>query len=233
MSKDPFPAPYTRVDIIRASRRKKVRLELIYVGGGKVKRVMKNYGGTPNKYPFPRRHVIDQISYGEMSYGEFLHEQTRFLEDYLKGNVSVSDSMAESSSNNSGNKEQKTMATDESGKNKAFEPVVVTGRLLSFGLEKSNASKPARRKPRYFAEVADDALGGKSHRIFGVDLERAIAEAKAEIGDHVEIRHHGYIKIAIPAVEDPETGEITRKPRRVNKKAFEINVLGRAGKESI
>lgn len=70
----------------------------------------------------------------------------------------------------------------------------VSGTLLKFGLEKrTNAGKEFEH---FFVDVHDEL--GATHRRWGVDLERAIAEIGAVRGDQVTVADCGTVSFALP-----------------------------------
>jgi len=90
-----------------------------------------------------------------------------------------------------------------------------TGQLLQHGIaerhfdevkdETHEASRGAKTFNQYQCKIADESLGGNVTQIWGWDLKRAIADAKAQVGSRVEIR------------------ESRRKGQK--KKAFTVTVL--------
>ena len=99
----------------------------------------------------------------------------------------------------------------------------VSGPLVDFGCEEIDSLITGRKKKRFFVEIMMD--NSELKRLYGLDLERALHEAGADLGDRVEVDFQGFIRISIPGVDDEDSGRIVRKSRRVFKRSFAITLL--------
>lgn len=89
--------------------------------------------------------------------------------------------------------------------------------LVEHGAEPYEFDK--KNKPSYFVTARDAAGNTKTH--WGVDLERAVGEVGAEIGDQIQLERLGRTKVQ---VTDPETKAV----REVERQSWQIEVIEKA-----
>lgn len=99
----------------------------------------------------------------------------------------------------------------------------VVGHLVDFGCDKMDSLIVGRKKKRFFVEIRMD--NSELKRLYGLDLERALHEAGADLGDRVEVYFQGFIRISIPGVDDEDSGRIVCKSKRVFKRSFAVTLL--------
>jgi hypothetical protein len=96
------------------------------------------------------------------------------------------------------------------------------GTLTAFGRDKREMH--GKMITHFFVDVTDDA-SGKVTRLWGTDLQRALAEAKAVAGDRIQVRDFGYVPCIIPdTVTDPD-GSVRRTQKTVDKRVFAIEKI--------
>lgn len=99
-----------------------------------------------------------------------------------------------------------------------------TGELVEYG------SAPYRHNPArsdsYYVVYRDGA--GADHAVWGVDLERAIAESGAELGERVTLQNLGkrWVTVDVPVVDS--AGQITGyEEKEVYRNTWQVDVEGR------
>lgn len=105
------------------------------------------------------------------------------------------------------------------------EPVVVVGRVLSFGDDQRTLGDKSFQSPYLDLEV--DELGGHPRRFWGTDLPRAIRTAGANIGDRIKLKQLGSVPYKITRSDHHGDAGGAWAHRRRYYNAYEIEILNR------
>lgn len=100
--------------------------------------------------------------------------------------------------------EGKSAETSPAPEKPAERAAGLAGTLLEHG--KANYNFDNTEKPSYFVKFRDDA--GKEKIVWGIDLERAVQESKAEVGQRIELENKGRKPVTVDAPIKDETGKV-------------------------
>ena len=119
-------------------------------------------------------------------------------------NIIEQDATGRGRNASSGRQEQSQRITPK--KAVEAESRVVEGKVLEYGL--ANYNYDPKEKPNYFVKLATKA-GEKT--VWGVDLNRAMFDAKAKPGDEVKLEFKGKQPVTVEALDRDQAGKVIGK----------------------
>ena len=101
---------------------------------------------------------------------------------------------------------------------------IITGRVLEHGSARYNHDPD--EKQSYFVKL-DTKAGEKT--VWGVDLNRAMAESKAAPGDEVKLEFKGNERVVVDALERNDAGKVIgTKPIETNRNTWDVQISDKA-----